>query len=117
MSESLAQTVALYAAGLTAFSLVTAVRGRGLGRVHAAGAVVLGAGAALDGLIATAAVATGARPAEPVPFSAYLLLSVLAVPVGWRYARAAGRGWDAAALALATAALGVICVRLGRTWG
>src|SRR5262249_37495502 len=116
-SRSLAQTVALYAAGLSVLSLVTAVRGRGIGRLHVAGAVVLGAGAALDAVIATAAMAGGARPAEPVPFSAYLLLSVLAVPVGWRYARAAGRGWDAAALALATGALGVICVRLGRTWG
>jgi hypothetical protein len=117
MSKSLAQTIALYAAGLTAFSLLTAVRGRGLGRLHAAGAVVLGAGATLDALIAGGAVAAGSRPAEPIPFAAYLLLSVLAIPVGWRYARAADRGWDAAALALATAALGVICVRLGRTWG
>jgi hypothetical protein len=117
MSKSLAQTVALYAAGLTAFSLLTAARGQGLGRLHAGAAVVLGAGAALDALIAGVAVVAGSRPAEPVPFSAYLLLSVLAVPVGWRYARGAGRGWDAAALALAAAALGVICVRLGRTWG
>ena len=117
MSESLAQTVALYAAGLTVFSLVTAVRGRGLGRPHAAAAVVLGAGAALGALIAGAAVAAGERPAEPVPFWAYLLLSVLVIPVGWRYARGADRGWDAAALALATAALGVISVRLARTWG
>ena len=52
MSESLAQTVALYAAALALFSLATAVRGRGLGRAHAAAAVVLGAGAALDGVIA-----------------------------------------------------------------
>ena len=42
MSESLADTVALYAAGLALFSLVTAVRGRGLGRAHAGAAVVLG---------------------------------------------------------------------------
>jgi hypothetical protein len=117
MSESLAQTVALYAAGLTVFSLVTAVRGRGIGRLRAAGCVVLGAGAALDAIVATVGMAAGARPAEPVPFCGYLLLSVVAVPVGWRYARAAGPGWDAAALALATGALGVICVRLGRTWG
>ncbi len=52
-----------------------------------------------------------------MPFAGYLLLSVLAVPVGWRYARASARGWDAATLALATGALCVICVRLGRTWG
>ena len=84
MSESLADTVALYAAGLALFSLVTAARGRGLGRAHAGAAVVLGAGAALGALIAVAAVATGQRPAEPIPFAGYLLLSVLAVPAGWR---------------------------------
>ena len=78
---------------------------------------MLGAGAALDALVAAAGVAAGERPAEPVPFAGYLLLSVLAVPAGWRYARGATRGWDAATLALATGALCVICVRLGRTWG
>jgi hypothetical protein len=113
MSESLAGTVALYAAGLALFSLASAVTGRGLGRAHAGAAVVLGAGAGLDALVAVAAVAAGERPAEPVPFAGYLLLSVLAVPVGWRYAR----GWDAATFALASGALCVIAVRLGRTWG
>ena len=117
MSESLADTVALYAAGLALFSLVTAARGRGLGRAHAGAAVVLGAGAALGALIAVAAVATGQRPAEPIPFAGYLLLSVLAVPAGWRSARRTTRGWDAATLALAAGTLCVICVRLGRTWG
>jgi hypothetical protein len=39
------------------------------------------------------------------------------MPVGWRYASASSRGWDAATLALATGALCVISVRLGRTWG
>jgi hypothetical protein len=117
MSESLANTVALYAAGLALFSLATAARGRALGRAHAGAALVLGAGAALGALIAAAGIATGGRPEEPVPFAGYLLLSVLAVPVGWRYARASTRGWDAATLALATGALCVICVRLGRTWG
>jgi hypothetical protein len=117
MNESLADTVALYAAGLALFSLATAARGRSLGRGHAAAAIVLGTGAALDAFVALAGLATGERPAEPVPFAGYLLLSVLAVPVGWRYARGAARGWDSAALALATGALCVICVRLGRTWG
>ena len=92
------------------------MRGRGLGRTHAAAAVVLGAGAVLDALVAAAGVVAGGRPAEPVPFAGYMLLSILAVPVGWRYARTAGRGWDAATFALATGALCVICVRLGRTW-
>ena len=45
MSESLADTVALYAAGLALFSLVTAARGRGLGRAHAGADRVLGAAA------------------------------------------------------------------------
>jgi hypothetical protein len=117
VSESLAHTVALYAAGLAVFSLATAVRGRALGRAHAGATVVLGAGAALDALIAVAAVAAGERPDEAVPFAGYLLLSVVAAPVGWRYARSAARGWDSATLALATGALFVICVRLQRTWG
>jgi hypothetical protein len=117
MSESLAGTVALYAAGLALFSLASAVRGRGLGRAHAGAAVVLGTGAALDALVALVGVAAGGRPAEPVPFAGYTLLSVVAVPVGWRYARGGSRGWDAATFALATGALCVICVRLDRTWG
>jgi hypothetical protein len=117
VSTSLAGTVALYAAGLALFSLASAVTGRGLGRAHAGAAVVLGAGAGLDALVAVAAVAAGGRPAEPVPFAGYLLLSVLAVPVGWRYARGSTRGWDAATFALASGALCVIAVRLGRTWG
>ena len=116
MSESLAHTVALYAAGLALVSLASALRGRGLGRTHAAAAVVLGAGAVLDALVAAAGVVAGGRPAEPVPFAGYMLLSILAVPVGWRYARSGARGWDAATFALATGALCVICVRLGRTW-
>jgi hypothetical protein len=99
------------------FSLASAARGRGLGRAHAGAAVVLGAGAALDALVAVVGVAAGGRPAEPLPFTGYLLLSVLAVPVGWRYARGSTRGWDAASFALAAGALCVICVRLGRTWG
>jgi hypothetical protein len=117
MSESLAGTVALYAAGLALFSLASAARGRGLGRAHAGAAVVLGAGAVLDALVTVVGVAAGGRPAEPLPFAGYLLLSVLAVPVGWRYARGSTRGWDAASFALATGAQCVICVRLGRTWG
>ncbi len=117
MSVSLARTVALYAGGLALFSLFTAARGRGLGRAHAGAAVVLGLGAALDALVAGAAVLAGERPAEPVPFAGYLLLSVLAMPVGWGYAGRTARGWDAAVLALAAGALGVICVRLARTWG
>ena len=93
VSGSLARTVALYAGGLALFSLFTAARGRGLGRAHAGAAVVLGLGAALDALVAGAAVLAGERPAEPVPFAGYLLLSVLAMPAGWGYAaapRAAG---------------------------
>ena len=117
MSESLARTVALYAAGLALVALATALRGRGLGRIHAAAAVVLGTGALLSALVAAAALATGSRPAEPGPFAAYLLLSVLVVPVGWRYARATSRGWDAATFALVAGAMCVISVRLGRTWG
>lgn len=70
MSESLADTVALYAAGLALLSLATAVRGRSLGRAHAAAAVVLGAGAALDALVALAGLATGEHAAEPIPFAA-----------------------------------------------
>jgi hypothetical protein len=117
VSASLAQTISLYAAGLGLFSLATALRGRGLGRAHAAAAVVLGIAAVLGAVIAGARVALGGRPAEPLPFAGYLLLSVLAMPVGWRYARSASRGWDAATLAVATGALCVISVRLGRTWG
>ena len=116
MSESLAGTVALYAAGLALFSLVTALRGRGLERAHTAGALVLGAGALLDAGIALVGVATGGRPAEPVPFTGYLLLSVAVLPVGWAYARGSRRGWDAATVAFTAAALAVICVRLERTW-
>jgi hypothetical protein len=117
MSESLAGTVALYAAGLALFSLASAVRGRSLGRGRAAAAVVLVWGAALDALVAVAGIAAGGRPAEPLPFAGYLLLSVVAVPAGWRHARGSAGGWDAASVALATGALSVICLRLGRTWG
>ena len=117
MSESLADTIALYAVGFTLFCLLTAVRGRGLGRAHAGAAVVLGAAAGLGALIAVGGVVAGERPAEPVPFAGYLMLSVAIVPAGWAYARGSSRGWDAAALALATGALCVISVRLGRTWG
>jgi hypothetical protein len=117
VSESLARTVALYAAGLAVFSVLTALGGRGLGRAHAGAAVVLGVGAVADALIAIAGVAAGGRPEEPVPFAGYLTLSAVIVPVGWRYARGSGRGWDAATFGLAAAALCVVCVRLGRTWG
>ena len=117
MSESLASTVALYAARLMLFSLVTAVLGRSLGRAHAGAAVVLGVAAALDALIAVAGVAAGGRPAEAVHFAAYLVLSVLAVPVGWRYARAAPRGLGCGDLRAASGPLSVISMRLGRTWG
>jgi hypothetical protein len=117
VSESLAQTVAVYSAGLAVLCLVAALRGRALGRAHAGATVVLAAGAALNALIAVAGVAAGARPAEAVPFAGYLLLSVVAAPAGWAYARSAARGWDSATLALATGALFVICVRLERTWG
>jgi hypothetical protein len=117
VSRSLAQTVALYAAGLTLFSLGTAVRGGGLRRAHAGAAVVLGAGAVLDAAIAAVGVAAGERPAEPIPFVGYLLLSMVIVPVGWRYARGSAKSWDAATFALVNAALCVVCVRLGRTWG
>jgi hypothetical protein len=117
MSASLADTVALYAAGLTLFCLATALRGRALGRAHAGAAIVLGGGAALGLLVAAGGLAAGERPAEPIPFAGYLALSVLAVPAGWAYARSAARGWDAATFALATGALCVISVRLSRTWG
>jgi hypothetical protein len=117
MSESLAHTVALYAAGLTLFLLAGAVFGRGLGRAQAGAAVVLGAGAGLDALIATGGLVAGRRPVEAVPFAGYLLLSVAIVPAGWAYARSSSRGWDSATLALATGALCVICLRLERTWG
>jgi hypothetical protein len=117
MSASLARTVSLYAALLALFSLATALRRKGLGRAHAGAAIVLGAGTLLDALVALIAIATGERPDEHVPFAGYLLLSALAVPVGWRYARASPRGWDAAIFALAAAALCVIGARLVRTWG
>jgi hypothetical protein len=117
VSHSLARTVAVYAAGLAVFSLATAVGRRGLGRPHAGAAVVLGVAAVLDALIAVVGIIAGARPAEPMPFAGYLLLSTIVVPAGWRYARGSARGWDTATFALATAALFVICVRLGRTWG
>jgi hypothetical protein len=117
VSASLARTVALYAVAVALFCLGTAASGRGLQRPHAAAAVVLGAGAILDAVIALAAVAAGGRPREPVPFAGYLLLSTVLVPVSWANARGSRRGWDAATFGLATLALCVICVRLGRTWG
>jgi hypothetical protein len=116
MSRSLAATVSLYALGLAVLALAAAARGRGLGRAHAAAAVVLAAGAALNALVAGVALATGERAAEPVPFTGYLLLSLLVLPLGWRYARASPRRWDAVILALTAATHCVVCVRLGRTW-
>ena len=103
MSRSLAAAVALYAGCVTLLALGAAVRRRGLGRVLAAAMIVVGAGAALNALVAIVGIATGARPAEPGPFAGYLVVSVLAAPMGWRYARASASGWDAAIVALAAA--------------
>ena len=92
------------------------MRGRGLGSAHAAAAVVLGAGA--PSTRQSPRRRRDGRPARgAVPFTGYLLLSVLAVPVGWSYARWLRRGWDAATFALVDGRARVICVRLGRTWG
>jgi hypothetical protein len=100
VSLSLARAVALYAGCLAIFSPATAVRGRALGRAHAGMAIVVGAAAVLNALVAAVAIAAGARPAEAGPFAGYLLISVLAAPVGWRYARSSPSAWDAAIVAL-----------------
>jgi hypothetical protein len=117
VSESLAHTVGLYAAGLTLLLALAAARGRGLGRAQAGAAIVLGAGAALDALLALGGLVAGERPAEAIPFAGYLLLSTLVVPAGWAYSRSSSAGWDSATFAVATGTLFVICLRLERTWG
>jgi len=116
VSESLNSAVAVYAAGLGAWVLVSAIRGAALERGQLAALVALELGLALQAAIALAGLALGSEPREPATSLGYLAASVLILPAVIPSARSRSR-WDAGVIALVCFALTVVCMRLRTTWG
>ncbi len=116
MSDSLNRAIALYAAGLGVWALLSLARGKGLAQGHLGALIVLEVALLGQALAALASVALGSRPGETATYLGYLAASVLLVPVVAPAARAGSR-WDAGVIAVVCLALAVVCVRLRATWG
>ena len=116
MSQSLNSAVAVYAAGVGAWALVSALRGAALARGQLAALVVLELGLALQAAVALGGLALGSEPREPATSFGYLAASVLILPAVVPAARSRSR-WDTGVIALVCLALAVVCLRLRTTWG
>lgn len=116
MSHSLNSAVALYAAGVGGWALVSALRGAALARGQLAALVALELGLVLQAAIASAGLVLGSEPREPATSFGYLAASVLTLPAVVPSARARSR-WDAGVIAIVCLALAVVCMRLRTTWG
>jgi hypothetical protein len=122
--DGLLLTLGVYAGALAAYSVAYAVRGRAPSARHAAAALVLQTGLALHALGRLATLSGSARPPDLAVAVGYLVASVLVLPlVAGSFAplldgRAPGTpsAWDAAALAIASAATVVVMARIHVTW-
>ncbi len=61
-------------------------------------------------------VSEGARPAEPVPFTGYVVLSLVLLPGGLALSASERSRWGSAVLAVAAVTVAVVQLRLGATW-
>ena len=124
MIEGLLLTLGVYAAALATFSAGYAMRGRAPTPRHAAAALVLQAGLTVHALGRLATLAGSARPPDLAVAVGYAIASVLVLPLvaGSVASVLDGRSpvtssaWDAAALALASAATVVVVARMNATW-
>lgn len=124
MLDGLLLTIAAYAAALAAWTATYAMRGRGPTSRHAAVALVLQAGLTLHALGRLATLSTSVRPTELAVAIGYVIASVLVLPLAAGSVAsllddgrsALASGWDAGALAIASAATVVVAARIDATW-
>lgn len=114
MSDRVAATAALYALFLAGWAAALALRRRGPSPALALGAVLLQLTLVGQALGSLAAWAGDARPAEPAEHGGYLVASVAVLPASWAYG--GGGRPRCAVVAVAAAALAVVCLRLSATW-
>lgn len=124
MIDGLLLTLGVYAGALAAYSVGYAVCGRAPTARHAAAALVLQVGLALH-VLGRLVILTGSAPPPDLAVAVgYLVASVLVLPLVAGSvaplldgrAPATASAWDAAALAIASAATVVVVARIDATW-
>ena len=116
MTTSLVGAITVVALLLAVLGAASTVAGRRIGLVHLLGAGLLEVLLLVQAAITAAAMAGGARPADPATFVSYLV-SVLLVPVaGVLWARTDRSRWAGTVLAVAALVVAVMIWRLLQLW-
>ena len=114
-----ALSTALLAATLlvAAAAATTGALGREPGRPLLQALLALQVGLLVQLGVVLVQVGGGARPAEPVPFTGYVVLSLLLLPGGLALSAAERSRWGSLVIAVACATVAVVELRLWATWG
>ena len=114
MRDSLALTIILYASGVTAWTVVQIVRGGARNDLLTAALVILELGLLVQAVLDLVSMAGGHRPAELATHLAYLVTSVVVLPVVVPIGRK-GRKGPVMTDAVVCAAVVIIVIRLQMT--
>jgi uncharacterized membrane protein (DUF2068 family) len=116
MIDALAFAVALLAAG-TAIAVGVAAARRGYRRAAFGPAVgVLQSGLVVQAVLDVVGLARGHHPGEPATHLAYLVASLIVLPLAAYETRRDDGGWSAVVLAGALVVVAVLVVRMEATW-
>ncbi|MGD9697040.1 MAG: hypothetical protein AB7V42_15420 [Thermoleophilia bacterium] len=116
MLVAIAVPIALYAFTAAVIAAVQSVRGIAPDRTLVGMTVLLEAALVVQALVVVGHLVAGHDLSEPVPFFAYLVGSVLALPAAALWARRESDRWDTAMIGLVCLAIGVIVLRLLVIW-
>jgi hypothetical protein len=104
------------ALALAAWCAVPAARDRWLGRTHQLGLAALELVLIGQVVAVLVRVGGGERPAEPVPFTGYLAISVLLLPAALVLSAMERTRWGSVIAAGAAAVLAMVELRARQTW-
>ena len=116
MSESLATTLAAYALGLAAWSLLRAFRQTPVDQAQTGAAIVFGVASAGQAIAAVIGLIGGHETSETGVLVAYLAASVGIVPLVWPLATGDEPRWGQGTLAVAFGAAAVVALRALDVW-
>jgi len=114
--DALSLALTVLAAGTALAVLATAAGGRFRRSAFAPALSLLEAGLAVQAALDVIGLARGHRPGEQATHVAYLVASLVVVPLAALETRRADGGWSAALLAVALVAVAVLVIRMQTTW-
>jgi hypothetical protein len=116
VNSALATAVIVTSLAVAVWCLVAALRDRPIGRAQLAALAVVELVALVQVAVVLVDTIGGTRPAEPVTFTGYLVLSAVLLPAAGWLATLERTRWGSVVVGVACLVLPVLVVRLQQVW-